>query len=248
MQGSQEIRLALAGVADLRQAASGTAELPAAILAIKALQARRFAATYTDLLADPMFAPSATFFLEELYSAKDFSERDAQFARIAVALERTFPEAVLSTVRALAQLHLQTEQLDIAMARVWCLSPVATDTARYMNAWRMVGQRTLRAWQLTTVLDIGAALGRLTRKPGLRLTLKMMRKPAQLAGLGALQTFLESGFDHFSGMAKAGAVTEFLDTIRKRESDWINRLFDAEAVSCETALIHALLLVPGTPA
>jgi hypothetical protein len=66
-----------------------------------------------------------------------------------------------------------------------------------------------------------------------------------MAGLGALQAFLESGFDHFSGMAKAGAVTEFLDIIRSRESDWINRLFDADVVTCETELTRALGVAPS---
>lgn len=219
-----------------------------AVQAIKRLQAQRFAGSYPDLLASSTFAPSATFFLEELYSAKDYSERDAQFARIAGAMERTFPEAVLSTVRALAQLHVQTEELDMRMAQVWCNCKDTSDCARYISAWHAVGQRATRDWQLDTVLTIGAALGRLTRKPGLRLMLKMMHKPAELAGLGALQAFLESGFDHFSGMAKAGAVNDFLDTIRDRESSWINRLFDVGAATCETQLRQILELAPKTPA
>ncbi len=245
MQGSQEIRQALSRVAELRQTTGGKGPWAVALQAVKRLQAQRFASTYPDLLSNPTFAPSATFFLEELYSAKDFSQRDAQFARIAGALERTFPEAVLATVRALAQLHLQTEELDLAMAQTWCLSRETSDATRYLRAWRSVGQRTSRDWQLATVLDIGQTLGRLTRKPGLRLMLKMMHKPAEMAGLGALQAFLESGFDHFSGMAKAGEVAEFLEIIRSRESDWIDRLFDANAVTCETDLARTLGLAPS---
>jgi hypothetical protein len=145
----------------------------------------------------------------------------------------------------LAQLHLQTEELDLAMAQAWCRSRESSDATRYLKAWRSVGQHVSRDWQLAAVLDIGQTLGRLTRKPGLRLMLKMMHKPAEMAGLGALQAFLESGFDHFSGMAKAGAVAEFLEIIRSRESDWINRLFDADVVTCETELTRALGLVPS---
>ena len=244
MQGSLEIRQALTRVAALRQDAARTPLLLAAVTTVKHLQAQRFAGTYPDLLADPVFAPSARFFLEELYSAKDFSARDAQFARIAGALERTFPEAVLATVRALATLHLQTETLDLAMAQAWCDSLATGDTARYVSAWRSVGQRSSRNWQLATVLDIGQTLGRLTRKPGLRLMLKMMHRPAEMAGLGALQAFLESGFDHFSGMAKCRAVAPFLDTIRHRESDWIARLFEANPVTCETELTRTLGFAP----
>jgi hypothetical protein len=245
MQGSQEIRQALARVAQFRQAANGNSELHHALQTIKHLQAQRFVGTYPDLLADSRFAPSATFFLEELYSAKDYSARDAQFARIAGAVERTFPDVVLSTVCALAQLHLQTETLDMAMAQAWCQSRATGDAPRYLNAWRSVGQRADRNGQLAAVLDIGQTLSRLTQKTGLRLMLKMMRRPAELAGLGALQAFLESGFEHFAGMAKRGQVDTFLGTIGQREADWIERLFDADPVTCEAELARALGLSPG---
>ena len=99
MKASQEIRDALARVAELRQAASRADALAQALQTVKRLQAQRFAGTYPDLLANPRFSSSVTFFLEELYSAKDYSDRDAQFARIAGAIERTFPDSVVATVR-----------------------------------------------------------------------------------------------------------------------------------------------------
>jgi len=244
MKASQEIREALARVAELRQTASSHGELRDALNAVKHFQERRFVGTYADLLANPAFAPSATFFLEELYSAKDYSDRDAQFSRIAAAIEHTFPDSVVSTVQALARLHRLTEELDMAMAQHWQATSAPSDAARYLAAWRAVGQRTERHWQLSTVLEIGQALGRLTRKPGLRLMLKMMRRPAELAGLGALQGFLESGFDHFSGMARRGQVDAFLGTIGQREADWITRLFEADPVACETELTQTLGFAP----
>ena len=247
MHASQEIREALSQVAQLRQTADACAPLGQALRAVKQLQAQRFIGSYADLLASPTFAPSAQFFLEELYSAKDYSVRDAQFSRIATALERTFPQAVITTVLTLTRLHLQTEQLDLAMAQQWrdgdsLLNPAA----RYLLAWRAVNQRTARQWQLTSVLEIGQTLGHLTRKPGLRMLLSMMRRPAELAGLGALHGFLESGFDHFSGMAKSGNVNAFLNTIAQRESGWIDRLFDASFVTCETELTKTLGFAPRT--
>ena len=245
MHAAHEIREALSQVAQLRQSACSAEPLGLALLAVKQLQAQRFVGTYADLLANPTFAPSARFFLEELYSAKDYSERDAQFSRIAGALERTFPASVIATVLTLTRLHLQTEQLDLAMAQQWRdgdaqLSPAA----RYLLAWRWVNQRAARQWQLASVLEIGQTLGHLTRKPGLRLLLKMMRGPAELAGLGALHGFLESGFDHFSGMAKSGNVNTFLDIIAQRESGWITRLSDASFVTCETELTRTLGFAP----
>lgn len=237
MKASEDIREALACVAALRQAATGSGELAQALKAVKHLQAQRFVGTYQDLLRHPIYGPSARFFLEELYSAKDYSQRDAQFSRIAGALERTFPAHILVTVLTLTRLHQQTEELDTALAQAWCQWGNLPDAARYVAAWRHVGQRTARDWQLATVLDVGQTLSQLTRKPGLKLLLRMMRKPADLAGLGSLQGFLEAGFDHFAGMARqSDAVNYFLGTIHTRESAWIDHLFDADPGTCEAEL------------
>jgi hypothetical protein len=140
-------------------------------------------------------------------------------------------------------LHRQTEELDMAMAQQFCPERHRALARLYMSSWREVGQRSLRNWQLNTVLEIGQALGRLTRKPGLRMMLKVMRRPAKLAGLASLQHFLESGFDHFAGMAREPeAVAAFLNTIRARETTWINQLFDADPACCEAELSHLISL------
>jgi hypothetical protein len=87
------------------------------------------------------------------------------------------------------------------------------------------------------VLGIGEELDRLTRTPGLRTMLRMMRRPATAAGLGALQNFLEAGFDTFAQMADNGSRTRiFLDTIRERESSWIHQLFTSTTAASEADL------------
>jgi hypothetical protein len=148
---------------------------------------------------------------------------------------------VVQTAVELAELHHLTEELDFAMAKRWMANPDGDEVRRYINAWRAVDRRTDRNMQVALVLNVGQELDRLTRTPGLRLMLKMMRKPATVAGLGSLQHFLETGFDTFAAMGrKRDGVTYFLDTVRTRESGLIDRLFDAPAVACETEI--ALLL------
>lgn len=246
MQASNQIRESIAQVVAMRQKVVDQPELAQALHIVKHLQAQRFAGTYQDLLHSASYAACANFFLEELYSARNFAERDAQFARIASALQRTFPDQVVATAVALARLHNLTEELDLAMALNWQLQPGLSSAQAYVRAWRAVGRREDRMWQLGTVLHIGQELGQLTRKPGLRLMLKMMRKPAQLAGLGSLQNFLESGFNTFADLARNnGTVASFLDTVKTREAAWIARLFDAPPVACMTELTQTLSLAPA---
>ncbi len=240
------IRAAMARVQALRQSGETSPSLGAAVLHIKQIQSRRFAGTYADLLASAQYQSAARFFLDELYSTRDYAQRDAQFARIAGTLQTVFPRPVVQTAVALAELHADTETLDHQMAQAWLAQDgtgngTEDDAARYLQAWRSTGQRAARSAQLAGVLFIGRELERLTRLPGLRLMLKMMRRPAQAAGLDALQQFLEAGFDTFAALARhPQGVAQFLERIEGREAALMQDLFDAPAVTCGTQLRQLL--------
>ncbi len=246
MDAAQTIRQSLSRVATLRAEVAASGPLQSTLLAVKRFQARRFAGTYQDLLQSAVFAAPTRFFLEELYGDRDFSDRDAQFARIAGALQTFFPSQVVATAVALAQLHALTETLDVEMARhcqqVGDSPPgLRLDSADYLHSWRAVATPAIRLGQLQSVLDIGQELDSLTRTKGLRLTLRMMRGPAKAAGLHSLQSFLEAGFDTFASMGGKGQEARaFLTTIHSRESAWIDALFHAPRVACETDLDSCL--------
>ena len=194
------------------------------------------------MLADARYQRAARFFLDELYSDADFAQRDAQFARIAAPLEKLFPRNVVATAQALAMLHAKTETLDDAMARHLTAQGNAVHAESYVQAWRAVGARAQRRAQLAEVLHLGRDLDRLTRTPGLRMMLKVMRGPAAVAQLSSLQHFLEMGFDAFASMRGAHA---FLEIIDQREAAWINALFDKEFVACVTQLQDCLQTPQG---
>lgn len=242
MDAAQTIRDSIADVNALRLHRTGDAPLGAAVATVKTLQARRFAGTYADLMASPAFGPAARFFLEELYSDRDYTARDQQFSRIAGTLQTMFPRPVVDTAVALAVLHAQTENLDQDMGRAWLQADAAgPEATRYASAWRAVGQRSGRQQQLARVLAMGRDLARLTRAPGLRTMLRMMRGPATAAGMGALQQFLEAGFDTFGQLARQrGAVEQFLATIEQREEALMRLMFDGDAVTSGTELARTL--------
>ncbi|MBA3592625.1 MAG: hypothetical protein H0W47_02340 [Polaromonas sp.] len=238
---ASRIRQAMQAVSLLRLGRASQPAVEQACLEIKRFQALRFRATYPDLLHNPRYGGAASFFLRELYGEQDYAQRDRQFARIANTIARLFPQAVVETAASLAEVHALTEQLDDSMARQWLAASGPTVQGRYIQCWRMVGDRSARFRQLKEVLHLGRELDRLTRRRGLRSLLRMMRAPAAAAGLSSLQGFLEAGFDCFSGMKGA---SEFLGLIESRESGWINALFDDDAVTCETKL-HELLAGPS---
>jgi hypothetical protein len=228
---------ALAVVKGLREQHALNPELRALVLAVKRVQCERFRRSYADVLSNPDWGDAARFFLYELYSDQDFSERDHQFGRIAPTVERLFPSAVSGVATALVHLHAISEQLDHSMAlAIQAISPDTQDDssvrASYVSAWRQIGLQDARSEQLTLFVRLGAELDKLTRIPSLRMMLRMMRVPATAAGLQQLQSFLELGFDTFKAMqrSKAGA-SAFLELIKTRESAWIARLYDASVTT-----------------
>jgi len=242
---SAQIRHAMRVVEDLRQQLTTNASLARAVHEIKAIQARRFACTYQDLLISPVYKGCASFFLTELYSERDYGQRDRQFAKIATAIELALPQPVITTAVDLARLHQVTETLDVAMAQHWLQETTASLATRYQLAWRALDRRTQRQWQLTTVVGIGEKLGELTRRRGLRLLLKMMRQPAEIAGLGELQSFLETGFDRFSQIAKSReTLNGFLGAINARESDWIDALDSADKAEAQALITNTFERIP----
>lgn len=206
--------------------------LGAAVALLKRYQRDRFARTYADLLASPRYAAAARFFLDELYGPQDFSQRDAQFARVVPALVRLFPEEIVATVETLAQLHALSESLDSAMGEQ-LRSTTAIAAGDYVHAWQAVGGEAERERQIALTLAIGQTLDRLTRKPLLRRSLHLMRGPARAAGLGALQGFLECGFDTFRAMSGA---QDFLQQVGQRERGLAEALFRPGAPADAAAL------------
>lgn len=225
----------LDSVQRLRAARAGDAALCERLQALKTYQAQRFRLSYADLLADGRHGPAARFFLHELYGPQEFGARDAQFARIVPALVRLFSTELVDTVALLGELHALSEQLDDAGAR-WLDTP-RLDAAGYVRLWQAVGSPPQRERQITLTLQIGAAMDRYTRSRLLRSSLRLMRGPAQAAGLGALQQFLEAGFDAFGAM---GGAAGFLQTVGQRERALATALYSHEAITWATN--------PSTPA
>jgi hypothetical protein len=230
----QQILACLQEVAAQRGRRAQDAALAARVRVIKAYQHGRFMQTYADMLAHPRYGGAAQFFLDDLYGPGDFTSRDDQFARVVPGLVRVFPRNIIVTVHDLGQLHALSERLDTEMGEVLgTLGPEpAVSGARYGQCWRLVAGAVERERQIALMLSVGEALEGYTRNPLLRNSLRLMRGPAQAAGLGALQSFLERGFDTFRAMRGA---REFLDVIAGRERALAAALF-AGADAPEIAL------------
>jgi hypothetical protein len=225
MASELQTRLAdgLDRVMELRRALAADPQLARHWLALKHWQSQRLAQTYPDLLASERYHDAAQFFLDELYGAKDFEQRDAETRRVVPKLARMLPESAVETLVAAVELDELSETLDSEMAALLGDSITA---ASYAQAFRQVGTREQRDAQVGAVERIGQTLDKLARVPLLRASLHLMRAPAAAMGLAHLHGFLEGGFDAF---AKMKGAREFLGTITRRERVLIERIYAGEA-------------------
>lgn len=212
----------------LRQRAGRSPAASRKRLALREWQAASLAHRYADLLSSPRYAESAHFILSNLYGPKDFSGRDDDVERILPLLLNLLPLSALQTLALAVEIDALTEKLDAAtvveLDRAGAIDRI--DEENYVAAYQRVGRRKDRLRQIALIRKTGDALERLARKPMVSTVLKLMRRPARLAGLDDLHAFLEDGFATFRRMGSAG---EFLDCIEHRESRLLHNLFDGAA-------------------
>ncbi len=209
-------------VIELRRSLAAAPDLAARWLALKHWQSARLAQTYADLLASSRYHDAAQFFLDELYGAKDFEQRDVETLIVVPKLAKMLPERAVESLLAAVELDELSERLDSQMAQR--LTGEITPAA-YAAAFRVVGSRQLRLEQVAAVEKIGLTLDKLARVPLLRATLHLMRGPAAAMGLAHLHGFLEGGFDAFAAMKGS---KDFLATIARRETVLFDRIYAGE--------------------
>lgn len=215
----QKLADTLARVIALRDEQNRDPALRQHWLAVKDLQSSRLASTYADLLASDRYKESCEFFLEELYGARDFEQRDKEAHRVVPKLAAMLPTRAVETLLLAVELDEMSERFDTEVAQ---RITVPLTAAGYAAAYRKVGSELERQRQIHLVGEIGRALDRLARFPMLAMMLHMMKAPAELWGLSHLHHFLQRGFDAFAGMRGA---REFLATIERRETEINRRLF-----------------------
>lgn len=198
----------------LHQARQASPRLAAALDRVAGWQSRRLNATYADLVRDPRYAEAIRFFQSDLYGPGDYSRRDADLARVVPIMVRVLPEGVIANIAKAIELSALSHELDRTLvAKLGEDSPLSV--ASYCAAYRACDNRDERERQIALIVEVGAALDRYVHMPLLRSALAAMRRPARIAGVGALQEFLERGLLSFRGM---NGAREFLAVIKTRET------------------------------
>ena len=197
----------------------------ATLPALRRWQAQRLARTYADLQADERYAQAAAFFLTDLYGDADFAARDQQVRRAYPLIAKALPKAALAPISDALELHALSAELDGKLCEVLAAefgAKARITDALYAESYRLCRNRAQRLRQIRLIVSVGKDLDRVVARPLLYRMLLLARRPAHSAGFGELQDFLERGFVAFRRM---GGAEAFLQTIEKRETLILERLF-----------------------
>ncbi len=221
---AEKLQTVLLAYHDFR-AAMETDPLQKEVIALAAWQSQRLKHTHQDLYLLPAYKSGLNFLLEDLYAPKDFSQRDNDIDRIYPTMVKLLPETLLYTVAALVELNLLSRKLDLALANVLYkqMQINKIDAEVYAEAYRICDNKKERLHQIQLIANIGDDLDRYVHSKFLNFTLKMTRKPAEIAGVGALHDFLFRGFQAFKSM---DSVDLLLEQIIERETCLLEQIYN----------------------
>ncbi len=217
----------LSRVKDLHRGEAAGEGLSPRVERLREWQSRRLAHTHADLMADSRFRPAMDFFLEELYGPKDFSQRDADVARVYPIMVKVLPERALAGLAQAMELNALSHELDAQLIEQLEKLGAADEITEkaYAEAYRRCDNYDQRVRQIDLIQELGMDLDHLVHMRFVNAALKLARKPAKAAGFVELQDFLEMGFSAFRHMKEG---TEFVETIVTRERELLDRIYAGE--------------------
>lgn len=204
---------------NIRQTTKKDVKLFNAKIALKQYQVERLKTTHKDLLESSETKNAALFFLNEIYSFKDLTKRDADLEKLLPTMGKMFPENTLEVIANAMVLDALTEELEDKMAKK--LGEKFTEV-QYEKAYKEETSYEERTLQIDLVKDLGLCLSHLVTVPLISGTLKMMRVPAKIANLEEMHEFLNTGFHTFKDTKNP---EKFINTLVSREKILLDKIF-----------------------
>lgn len=186
---------------------------------LQSWQCERLLATHSDLAAQERYQKAMAFFVDELYGPKDFSQRDADIARVIPKLAKVLPAKAMDALDDALALNALSFDLDMQMSQA--LDGADLNRDNYARAYREVGRGDDRAHQIDIIAHLGQQLADVVNIRGIGMLISLARRPAKLAGLLTLHEFLERGFNAFKAL---GDVHSFIDPVITRERELMHAL------------------------
>ncbi|NNC56221.1 MAG: hypothetical protein HKO12_01590 [Woeseiaceae bacterium] len=170
---------------------------------------------FSDLYAQDGYAEAIDFTMSDL-AGIGISNRDRDLERAAPAITRMLPLGALQTIANAAEMNARVLKVNIAICRALRVDgelPTTITELDYAIACRKASSLSELVELVHLITNLGRTLKSLIKIPLIGMTLRTMRAPAHAAGFGALQEFLENGYNTFNQIPD---IDHFLGEIEVR--------------------------------
>lgn len=191
-------------------------------------QSERLARTYADFAQNPRYKPALRFFLEDLYGARDFSQRNHDIRRLYDLVRHIAPEPMIRPLILSVELHYLTENLDERLLDVLVNQLGVSESItvpQYAEGYRRCDNYAQRLQQIDLIHDLGSLIDEIVRMPFSGAMLKLGKLPLERGGWHELMAFMERGYNAFKHMRGGGP---FLANVRRRERRVLDRIYADE--------------------
>lgn len=181
---------------------------------------------FSDLLGAEGYAAAVDFIVSDL-AGVGVADRDREIERAAPVVVATLPQHPMETAAAAVELNASSLAINLGICRALLVEgrlPRAITERDYFVACRSVSSYDECMELVGLAVELGNTLKTLVRIPLISLLLKTMRRPAHAAGFGALQEFLETGFNTFHAIAD---IDRFLELLDERMDLVFDRIYNA---------------------
>ena len=179
---------------------------------------------FEDMQARRDQAAAVAFIISDL-AGVEISQRDREFAKVVPMMVRMLPQSVLASAAAAMRLNAGVLENNLAICQAINAANLLSGKVserEYAEACRCVTTYAECMELVELTVQLGHELQHAIEIPMIGVTLKAMRGPARLAGIGALQAFLETGFSTFAALEN---VDDFLNEIELRMERVFRRIY-----------------------
>ena len=192
--------------------------------ALQEFQVRRLKRDFRDLRMSAEYGPFADFFATEIYSARDFTERNESFRRVTNQFRHLIGEEIYVGLVRLLDLHSLTDRLDDEMSVALAAAgrPVGFSEAQYEEAYRQLDNYDERRLQIDLIVESLEFTHRISQMSLIGVVLKSVRVAAGLFTKDRIVELLERAYSTMRGIRDVRYLAE---EVRKRELERLDRIY-----------------------
>jgi hypothetical protein len=204
--------------------ATAAVTLEEAKSAVQEFQVRRLKRDFRDMRKSDEYGPFSDFFATEIYSARDFTERNESFRRVTNQFRHVIGDEIYVGLVKLLDLHSLTDRLDeeVAGALVAMGRPLEFTELEYEEAYKRLDNYDERLLQIDLIIESLEFTHHVSQMTLIGVVLKSAKIATGFFSRDRTVELLERAY---SMLRHIKSITYLVEEVRKREVARLDRIY-----------------------